>query len=242
MADSVTYRRVPTEEEAAAEKNYNPFVSGVFNDYPVYGEDEKEDTKPKRGSITTGGGYAPALTPTGQETISTWEASGKAPELGDMEPFEAPEWDSRKIARKTQVKAAPGVRKLRTAMQRVQARSYENPNVGAMTLREALGGYGLGLQGVMAGAESAAQAEYGREYGQQFQAKAMGYQANLQRQMAEYQAAYQSYLKEGTTSSTSTNIYNDYGDEYGEQPYNNSSNRYPRSNYYQRPNTSISVG
>lgn len=222
MANSVSFGRSEENE---------------FSDYPIYGEEEEKDTK-KEDPFHRGGGFAQPARPTGQVSTSAWAPSGKVPELGDMEPFEAPEWDTRKIARKTQVKAAPGVRKLRSAMQRVGARRFENPNVGAMTLREALGGYGLGLQGVMAGAESAAQAEYGREYQQQYQAKAMGYQANLQRQMAEYQTAYQAYLKGGTTTAKTTHVYGE--DEYGEQ--SPSSVYKPGFSYYDREKRSLSVG
>ena len=81
-----------------------------------------------------------------------------------MPKFEAPKWDEKRVRRLTQSKAAPGVRRLRKSVQQIASKYYENPNVRAMTLREALGGYGQGLQSVMAGAESAANAEEQRKY------------------------------------------------------------------------------
>jgi hypothetical protein len=44
---------------------------------------------------------------------------------------------------------------------------YDNPNVKRMTLRDALQGYGSGLENVMAGALKTGAGIYGQEYGAQ---------------------------------------------------------------------------
>jgi hypothetical protein len=48
-------------------------------------------------------------------------------------------------------------------MQNVQQGYYENPNVKSMTMRQALSGYGQGLEGIMGGAYKEGRAQYGEE-------------------------------------------------------------------------------
>lgn len=89
----------------------------------------------------------------------------KAPELPEMPKYTAPEWDEGKIKGLTQTFAAPGLRSLRQQMARATTQPSSNPNVRAMTLREALAGYGAGLESIMSGARQTAGSEYAREYG-----------------------------------------------------------------------------
>lgn len=69
--------------------------------------------------------------------------------------------DTALIKSLTQQFAAPGVRRLRQALQTATGGYYENPNVKAMTLRQALEGYGSGLESVMAGAGQTALGTWG---------------------------------------------------------------------------------
>jgi hypothetical protein len=152
--------------------------------------------------------------PVGTVTSMTMNRpKGPMPTIGTVPEFQAPEWNAREISRMAQAKAAPQVRRLRASVQQAMSRPYENPNVRAMTLREALSGYGQGLESAMAGAESAAQAEYGRRYQTEQQSKAMTYQANIQRMQMEFQAALQDYMKQYTTTQTTRNVYDskDFG-------------------------------
>jgi len=177
--------------------------------YGQYGEDEK----PSGGSKSTSGIKQTGTTLASQKSIGTVQYQQSvapktaAPALGAMPEFQGPEWNEREVARLTQTKAAPGVRRLRSAVERATSTPYENPNVKALSLREALGGYGQGLQSVMTGAESAAQSEYGRKYAQEYQGKAMAYQANVQAKMTEYQAAMQNYMRQYSTVGYSRNVY-----------------------------------
>lgn len=180
-------------------------TSSAWNKYTPYGDEEKTSTtKSTSGFKTSGTTAKPIGTVSYQTSVAPKTA---APVLGAMPEFAGPEWDEREVRRLTQVKSAPGVRRLRTAVQQAMATPHENPNVKALSLREALGGYGQGLQSVMTGAESAAQSEYGRRYAQEYQGKAMAYQANIQAKMAEYQAAMQNYMRQFSTVGYTRSVY-----------------------------------
>ncbi len=84
---------------------------------------------------------------------------------GTAPTYAAPTWDEGAIESLTQKKAAPGLRSLRQQVQRVTGRRYDNPQVGRMTLREALQGYGSGIGTVLGSAGETALGEYGRRYG-----------------------------------------------------------------------------
>ncbi len=84
---------------------------------------------------------------------------------GAAPTYAAPTWDEGAIGALTQQKAAPGLRELRNQVQRATRTSSDNPQVGRMTLRDALRGYGSGISSVLGGASSAARGEYGQKYG-----------------------------------------------------------------------------
>ena len=101
-------------------------------------------------------------------------------EMGEIPEFVAPEWDERAISALTQKRSAPGLRRLRTAVQESMARNFDNPNVRRMTLRDALEGYGTGIEGVLSGAGQAATAEYAQKYANEYKAAGMNWQAAVQ--------------------------------------------------------------
>lgn len=84
---------------------------------------------------------------------------------GATPSYSAPVWDEGAIESLTQRNAAPGLRGLREQVQKATNRKYENVQVGRMTLREALQGYGAGIGSVLGGAGTAARGEYGQKYG-----------------------------------------------------------------------------
>lgn len=102
------------------------------------------------------------------------------PEMGNIPTFAPPEWSEKEIASMAQKAAAPGLRNLRTAIQSVAARRYDNPNVGRVTLRDALAGYGQGLEEVMAGARESATNEYAIKYANEYKAAGMNWEAAVQ--------------------------------------------------------------
>ena len=85
-----------------------------------------------------------------------------------------PTYDTGRVESLAQRFAAPGIRNLRSAMQDVQGGVYENPNVKSMTVREALQGYGQGLENVMAGALKEGAGVYGQEFAPQVSAALQG--------------------------------------------------------------------
>ena len=119
---------------------------------------------------------------------------GAAPTMGAAPTLNLPEYDEDKVSELTQKRAAPGVRRLRETTQQAMGETYENPNVKRMTVREALSGYGSGLENVMAGAGSAATQEYGQQYAASVSAEMARFQGALSRRAQEYQTQSQSYL------------------------------------------------
>jgi hypothetical protein len=95
-----------------------------------------------------------------------------------------PEYDEDKVSALTQKRAAPGIRKLREATRSAMSETYDNPNVKRMTVRDALAGYGTGLESVMAGAGQAATQEYGQQYA-----------ASVNAEMARFSAANSRYAQ-----------------------------------------------
>ena len=122
-----------------------------------------------------------------------------APTMGAMPEFVLPTWDESKIESKAQKAAGPGMRELRKGMREAQGRYYENPNVRRMTLRDAMAGYGMGLEKVLGGARKEAAAEYSAEYAPQVAKAQATYGGQMQSMMAQYQSAWSEYLKRMTT-------------------------------------------
>jgi hypothetical protein len=110
-------------------------------------------------------------------------STGLVPPGSEGAELKIPAYDEQKVEGLAQRVAAPGIRKLRDQVQQVQGGVYENPNVKAMTLRDALAGYGTGLENVMGGAFNTASGIYGQEYQPQVAAATTNYQGNLQREL-----------------------------------------------------------
>ena len=141
-------------------------------------------------------GSRPFFIPKSQGTTTTSNiipANIPVPQMGNLPEFKIPERDEARIRNLTQLAAAPGMRGLRNQIREAQGRHYENPNVKRMTLRDALAGYGLGLESVMSGARRQAAQEYEAEYGPKMTKAQVEYQAELNRMMTQYQAAWKDY-------------------------------------------------
>jgi hypothetical protein len=81
-------------------------------------------------------------------------------EYQSPDPYKAPVYDENKVRSMSQTELAPSLRGLRSSMQRISGMSSDNPNAKRMTLREALAGYGQGLQSAASGASSSARSAY----------------------------------------------------------------------------------
>lgn len=118
------------------------------------------------------------------------------PGAGDAPKLNLPEYDEKKVSALTQKRAAPSIRRLRETTQAATSGSYDNPNVKRMTVREALAGYGTGLEGIVAGAGRAASGEYGQQFAASVNAEMARFQGSLSRQAQQYDTWSKGWLME----------------------------------------------
>ena len=152
-----------------------------------------------RTRIGSGGGSGSGSSISTTRTIR----KGEAPEAPEMAVYKAPEVNKRAIKAESQKIAAPGIRTLRETVQQAMGKNYENPNVRKMTLREALQGYGSGLEKVMSGANREARSSHMQELDLKRQEAQLNFTAQNQAAMASYQNAWADYLK-GSETITET--------------------------------------
>lgn len=122
----------------------------------------------------------------------------------DYPEYDAPDRDEDRIRKLTAMNAAPGLRALRSQIQAAQNKTYRNPTMKRLTLRDALAGYGQGLESVLAGAKNAGLQEYDREYASEVDEYKTNYSSDISRRnqlystatedaWKEYQSAYQTW-------------------------------------------------
>jgi hypothetical protein len=87
------------------------------------------------------------------------------PGYRELPTYTGQTWNDAEVDSLAQKRAAPGLRALRSQVQRVTGRGYGSPNVTKLTLRDALSGYGQGLENIMSGAQGEAAGEYGQKFG-----------------------------------------------------------------------------
>lgn len=122
-----------------------------------------------------------------------------------------PAYDYKKVEALGQRFAAPGIRNLRNAVQQTQQGYYENPNVKSQTLRDALAGYGQGLEDVVAGATKTGAGIYGQEYGAGVNAEMARFQAAEQRALqSERLAAEERMQRDRLNNSNYQRAYDQY--------------------------------
>ena len=150
----------------------------------------------------SGGSYPVRGGGGGRTTTTTKTPTMPQPSAPDIPAFTAPEYDEAKVKKLAQKHAAPSLRRLRSVLQQEMGRSYENPNVRAMTLREALQGYGLGVEGALSQAGGAARSEYGAEYQREYAGAMATYQTQQAMAMQSYQNAFNAYLQSMQQTTT----------------------------------------
>jgi len=109
--------------------------------------------------------------------------------------YTAPVRDEARETQLAQKAAAPGLRAMRSSVTRAMTTNEANPNARRMSLREALAGYGEGLEKVMAGAATTGANKYEREYSDQAEQAKINYQNEVNRRNTEFSAAMQDYMK-----------------------------------------------
>ena len=137
--------------------------------------------------------------------------SGGAPTMGAAPTLEMPEYDEDKVSALTQKRAAPAIRRLRETTQQATSMDYDNPNVKRMTVRDALQGYGTGLEGVVAGAGRAAAAEYGDQFAANVNAAFTRFKAVTDQRAQEYATRSNAWLMEREHQ-----LKDEYADPYEE--------------------------
>lgn len=130
--------------------------------------------------------------------------TGPMPTAGEMPTFVAPTRDEGRIKELTQQKSAAGLRAMRAQIQKAMGQGYRNANVKRMTLRDALAGYGQGIENVMTGAQTAAGNEYNTEYASAYDTAGKNWQTAYQTKMQDWQNKVNDYFKNyGTVTTTS---------------------------------------
>ena len=116
--------------------------------------------------------------------------------------FSAPRYNEGKIASLTQTQSAGAVRGLRSAMQRLSGQRSDNPNAKRMLLRDAMAGYGQGLQNAISRASESARGLYNTEYAALADVAKTNYITDAQAKQAKYQADIQSAVARYNAEAT----------------------------------------
>ena len=156
------------------------------------------------------------------------------PDYREMPTYSAPQWDTGAIDALTQKRAAPGLRAMRNQVNRASGVSYDNPNMKRMTLRDALQGYGQGVESALSSANQSAVNEYGTEFGRRstdaynmYQSEANKTNAYNQysadKEKTNYSTLAQEYFSSNSRNGTTFNM--NY-DKYGNTVSSNKQTRY----------------
>jgi hypothetical protein len=164
---------------------------------------KSQPSQTNRYGYSRGGGYYGGGGGT-RTSVSTTTFTMPRPKTPDLPTLELPKVDKRAVAALAQRAAAPGIRSLRETVQQAMGASYENPNVRRMTLREALQGYGAGLEKVMAGAQAQARQEHQQELNLLAEERQQNWRAQVQRAMDSYNKAWSEYLASAKKTTTQT--------------------------------------
>ena len=162
--DSATYRALHEGAYTGALADYAGMTGGGTTVSPTTVRSLTRPTLPM--SVLSGGtSYSGMKTLPGGSSGATPGTPETPIAPAPPTPYNLPVYDTSKVEGLAQRFATPGIRNLRHSMQDVQQGAYDNPNVKRMTLRDALAGYGQGLESVMAGALKEGTNVYGQQYG-----------------------------------------------------------------------------
>jgi hypothetical protein len=182
--------------ETGAGKSYQFIDEGkIWQDQ--YHKEQLAYETAQRGGSSRGGSLSSGDKSTNQTTNQTTKLrfTEPVPETPELPTLELAKPDKRKIRSLTQQIAAPSIRKLQEGLQTGMNTKSDNPNVRRMTLREALQGYGTGLESAMSGAGGQARSEHQQELNTQNAAAQANWQAKTQSMMTAYQNAFSRYMQ-----------------------------------------------
>lgn len=173
---------------------------GTTNDWTwQYGsphdEQQRRDAAANRSSSSRGGYAGSSGGSKSSTTVQRLRFTEERPEMPDTPELKMPEVDKRRIRALTQQAAAPAVRQLREGLQGAMNVHTDNPNVRRMTIREALQGYGTGLEKAMSGAGAQARGEHQQELNLKKEEAMANFKASYEKIMADYNNRWQAYLQ-----------------------------------------------
>lgn len=134
-----------------------------------------------------------------------------------------PARDPQRVRELVQEAAAPAIRGLRDQYRKIMNQHYDNPNVRRMTLREAMSGYGGGLDKVFGGARQYATNQYEHEYADKSTEARANWQANVNAENDTYNKAWQEWFK--NYGSTTEKDVSGFGTGYSQPMYKYYDNR-----------------
>jgi len=134
-------------------------------------------------------------------TTQTWKPS-KALPTTEAGKFSAPEFNEGRISEIAQRLMAPGVRRLRGEVRRSQNETYDNPNAKRMVMRDALAGYGQGLESVSSGAYRGALSQYNSEYSREYNESMTNFNAAENARGQNFQAMMNEWSKTGVQTTS----------------------------------------
>jgi hypothetical protein len=137
-----------------------------------------------------------ALEQTRKSTSRPVAPTGEMPGTPDMPEFAAPTRDEDRVKALTQQKSAAGLRAMRAQIQKAMGQGYRNANVKRMTLRDALAGYGEGIENVMSGAQNQAESTYNTEYAKAYDTAGKNWQTEVNAKNQEWQNQINNYLRQ----------------------------------------------
>jgi hypothetical protein len=194
--------------------------------------------------------YAMGFQPATQYGVGGASSLVSSDEYKSPDPYKAPIYDENKIRSLTQEQAAPSIRGLRSSMQRIAGSSSDNPNAKRMTLREALAGYGQGLQSAISGASASARNAYNQEYGikaneglinynESVSSSRMNFENKQKEEAARYQAELAKYMASTYGNKGYTSGYGGGGKSNPATPFitsKSSEQDFTNTGYYDNPN------
>ncbi len=189
----------------AGEGNY-PSGGGGNNLFPQSGQGSQTSRVNTGGLFPTSGGgqfggmVIPSKTGTGGtnglKDLTSTSFTTPFPEMMSADKFAAPGRNTARINELAGQKSAAGLRAMRSQIQKAMGQTYRNPNVKRMTLRDALAGYGQGIENVMTGAQTAASNEYEKEYGTSVNEAATNWQADYNIKMKDWENKVKGWFNE----------------------------------------------
>lgn len=210
-AGSSSSTKTKTKDPWAYGGPNDPFFTAPLGQYdPSTGMSIGGSQKPSGSTFFTPNLPSTHGTLNGATKTTPWSPVLPTPTIEEVgaltfDKFTAPTRDEAKVKQYETQESAAGLRAMRAAIQKAMSQTYRNPNVKRMTLREALAGYGQGLENIMSSSRKNAESRYNQEYQTAYDESVKNWQSaqsakqetwkkDYQTKLSQYQTAVQQYL------------------------------------------------